>query len=133
MTPVIVVFNRPGLDVGRQLQGALQADLHVLAGRQIDGDVMFSDAGIHLRGLFVAGRPVIGICAAGILIRLLAPVLADKQDEPPVIAVSAAGDAVVPLLGGHHMGNELARKIAALLACQPAITCLLYTSDAADE
>src|SRR3546814_4821115 len=55
--------------------------------------------------LFMAGRPVIGICAAGILIRAVASRLADKHSEPPLIAVAADGSAVVPLLGGHHGGN----------------------------
>ena len=38
--------------------------------------------------MFAAGTPIIGICAAGILIRLLAPHLGDKHSEPPVIAIS---------------------------------------------
>ena len=32
------------------------------------------------------GTPIVGICAAGILIRALAPLLADKRTEPPVVA-----------------------------------------------
>ena len=34
------------------------------------------------------GRPVVGVCAAGILIRAVAPLLADKTTEPPVVAVA---------------------------------------------
>jgi len=72
--------------------------------------------------LFKAGRPVIGICAAGILIRAVAPHLADKHSEPPLIAVAADGSSVVPLLGGHHGANLLARRIATVLQGIPAIT-----------
>jgi cobalt-precorrin 5A hydrolase/precorrin-3B C17-methyltransferase len=72
--------------------------------------------------LFAAGRPVIGICAAGILIRAVAPRLADKHGEPPLIAVAADGSSVVPLLGGHHGANLLSRRIAAVLQGIPAIT-----------
>lgn len=72
--------------------------------------------------LFKQGRPVIGLCAAGILIRAVAPLLADKQSEPPLIAVAADGSSVVPLLGGHHGGNLLARRIAATLQGVAAIT-----------
>lgn len=75
-----------------------------------------------IAALFMAGRPVIGICAAGILIRAVAPRLADKHSEPPLIAVAADGSAVVPLLGGHHGGNLLARRIAAVLESTAAIT-----------
>ncbi|QDO97164.1 precorrin-3B C(17)-methyltransferase [Ferrovibrio terrae] len=72
--------------------------------------------------LFQSGRPVIGICAAGILIRAVAPHLADKQTEPPLIAVASDGSSVVPLLGGHHGANLLSRRIATVLQGIPAIT-----------
>ncbi|TAE96512.1 MAG: precorrin-3B C(17)-methyltransferase [Oscillatoriales cyanobacterium] len=61
-------------------------------------------------------------CAAGIIIRTLAPLLSDKRAEPPVLAVAEDGSAVVPLLGGLHGVNDLAREIAAALGVQPAIT-----------
>lgn len=72
--------------------------------------------------LFAAGRPVIGICAAGILIRAVAGMVQDKHGEPPLIAVAADGSSVVPLLGGHHGANLLARRIAGILQGIAAIT-----------
>ncbi|MGI9504372.1 MAG: cobalamin biosynthesis protein, partial [Geminicoccaceae bacterium] len=59
---------------------------------------------------------------AAIPIRLLAPVLTDKRDEPPVLAIAEDGSAVVPLLGGHRGANDLARKVGDILATPPAIT-----------
>ncbi|MEL6236347.1 MAG: precorrin-3B C(17)-methyltransferase [Pseudomonadota bacterium] len=76
----------------------------------------------HLRGLFLAGHPIIGICAAGILIRALAPVLGDKHAEPPVIALSDNGAAVLPLLGGHRGANALAARLAQALGGEAAVT-----------
>ena len=78
-----------------------------------------------LAALFAAGRPIVGICASGILIRALAPLLDDKQQEPPVVALAADGSAAVPLLGGHHGANALARALAEGLSdlnCIAAIT-----------
>ena len=75
-----------------------------------------------IRSVFLSGRPVIGICAAGILIRILAPLLADKREEPPVVAVSAEGAHAVPLLGGHRGANELAMRIAWLTGGAAAVT-----------
>lgn len=72
--------------------------------------------------LFQAGNPIIGVCAAGILIRLLAPHLGDKHKEPPVVAVSSDGLHVVPLLGGHHGANRLAHSIAETLGGVAALT-----------
>ncbi len=76
----------------------------------------------HLRDLFAAGTPIIGLCASGILIRALAPLLAEKRDEPPVVAVAEDGSAAVPLLGGHRGANALARAIAAATSGTAAIT-----------
>ena len=66
----------------------------------------------HIAALFAAGTPIVGLCASGILIRAVAPLLADKRGEPPVVAVAEDGSSVVPLLGGHRGANALARAIA---------------------
>ncbi|HEY8595015.1 MAG TPA: precorrin-3B C(17)-methyltransferase [Devosiaceae bacterium] len=85
------------------------------------GQAMHGDAEA-IRKAFAEKRPIIGVCAAGILIRILGSLTADKHEEPPVIAISADGQSVVPLLGGHHGANELARKIAGKLGGFAAIT-----------
>ncbi len=98
------------------------SQLYGLAGRTTDVDVIFENFGDTLRQLYGEGVPIIGLCAAGILIRTLAPVLTDTKTEPPVVAVAADGSAVVPLLGGMTGVNALAERIAAVLDVQPAIT-----------
>ncbi len=75
-----------------------------------------------MREAFQGGRALIGLCAAGILIRALAPLLADKRGEPPVIAVSADGAFIAPLLGGHNGANELARRIGWITGGCAAVT-----------
>ncbi|MCY3880107.1 MAG: precorrin-3B C(17)-methyltransferase [Rhodobacteraceae bacterium] len=84
--------------------------------------VFCADMRTGMRSAFGAGVPVIGVCAAGIPIRILAPLIRDKASEPPVICVSPDGRSVVPLLGGHRGANALACRIAALLGGQAAIT-----------
>ena len=81
-----------------------------------------SDFSMAVRECFASGIPVVGVCAAGILIRLLAPCLKDKTSEPPVVCVSEDGRSVIPLLGGHSGGNELARNISAAISAHAAIT-----------
>jgi cobalt-precorrin 5A hydrolase/precorrin-3B C17-methyltransferase len=76
----------------------------------------------HLAVAFAARRPVVALCAAGIVIRKLAPHLGDKRDEPPVVAVAEDGSSVVPLLGGHRGANDLAREIAVLTGGHAAVT-----------
>ncbi|ORE97332.1 precorrin-3B C(17)-methyltransferase [Aurantimonas sp. 22II-16-19i] len=75
-----------------------------------------------IRALFSEGRPIVALMASGALIRILAPLLADKRAEPPVVVVAEDGSAVVPLLGGHHGANDLARTIAAVTAGVAAVT-----------
>ena len=124
MTPAIVILGSSALRLAENIRAALgEAEIHGLATRGGDDtDESFTDAMPHLAALFAEGRPIIGICAAGILIRALGGVLQTKQVDPPVIAVAKDGSSVVPLLGGHHGANDLARTIAAAIGGHAAIT-----------
>jgi cobalt-precorrin 5A hydrolase/precorrin-3B C17-methyltransferase len=123
LTSAVVILGQNSITVARQITSILPgAKLYGLASRTCDVDVSFTNFGDTLRELFAAGTPIIGICAAGILIRTLAPLITDKSQEPPVLAVAEDGSAVVPLLGGLSGVNELARQIAAALKVQAAIT-----------
>lgn len=119
----LIALTEEGGKLARRLQTGLPgSQVYGLAKRVEDCDVTFSETAATLAALFREGRPIVGICAAGILIRMLAPLLADKRDEPAVLAVSPDGAHVVPLLGGHHGANSLAQKIAALTDGTPAVT-----------
>lgn len=119
----IVVFSESGLEVARKLRDALpQASIHGFDRRVSACDETFADAGAHLRRLFGDGIGIVGVCAAGILVRALAPCVADKWSEPPVLAVAQDGSVAVPLLGGHHGANRLARTISELLNGAAGVT-----------
>lgn len=117
-----VVLDQGGLALAKRLaQRFPGAEIHGLSSR-VKAEIGFTATAAHLRKLFTAGHSIIGVMAAGILIRALAPLLADKRGEPPVIALSNDGGAVVPLLGGHHGANDLATRIAKLLGVRAAVT-----------
>ncbi|MGH6922839.1 MAG: hypothetical protein ACRED5_03620, partial [Propylenella sp.] len=138
MSVVFVALTAEGLLTARRAQAAVGGEVHVLraaiarqnplpqgerAGASpAPPDCVFDDTAVHLRSLFSEGHAIVGICAAGILIRILAPLLADKCDEPPVLALSEDGASVVPLLGGHRGANDLARRLADALGAHAAIT-----------
>ena len=90
--------------------------------RATGADVGFDDTARHVRALFEAGRPIVGVCAAGILVRAVAPALGDKRAEPPVVAVSEDGAFTVPVLGAHRGGVALAERIAAAIGATAATT-----------
>lgn len=118
----LVVLSEQGLQTaGRIKKNLPMSEIHALAGRA-SGDISFDNVGEHLRALFTRGQPVVGLCAAGIIIRSLSPALEDKWSEPPVLCVSEDGSAVVPLLGGHHGANRLATGISNILETKAAIT-----------
>lgn len=118
----IVVLGAGALQTARRIQTRYpDAMIHGLASR-VQTDAAFAELSAHLRELYASNTPVVALCAAGIVIRCLAPLLADKTAEPPVLAVAEDGSAVVPLLGGLSGANVMAREIAAALQVAPAIT-----------
>jgi cobalt-precorrin 5A hydrolase/precorrin-3B C17-methyltransferase len=122
MPPVIVILGPGALATARRVQALYAgAQVHALQGR-VDGDVAFSELGTHLRECYTRAMPIVALCAAGIVIRCLAPLLANKGTEPPVLALAEDGSAVVPLLGGLTGVNVMAREIGTALAVAPAIT-----------
>jgi cobalt-precorrin 5A hydrolase len=57
----------------------------------------------------------------GIVVRSIAPLLEDKWNDPAVVVVSPDLAYAIPLIGGHHGANELAKELSAL-GILPVIT-----------
>ena len=121
MRPVVLALTARGAQTAKRAACAVSGDVVVKRGLDVPGDT-FERIGDAIRDAFSARRPVIGVCAAGILVRSVADLITNKSDDAPVVAVSEDGAHVVPLLGGHHGGNRLARAIAAALGGQAAVT-----------
>ncbi|MCL6704043.1 precorrin-3B C(17)-methyltransferase [Pseudomonas sp. T1.Ur] len=119
----IVILGQGSLATARRIQQRYpEALIHGLAGRVEGSDRQYTEFGATLRALYQQDMPIIALCAAGIVIRSLAPLLLEKGAEPPVLAVAEDGSAVVPLLGGLGGVNVMARDVAAALQVVPAIT-----------
>jgi cobalt-precorrin 5A hydrolase/precorrin-3B C17-methyltransferase len=120
--PVIICLSHSGEKTVRKIAQATGYTVHGLKSRVVRADAYFDNALDHICTLFAAKTPVIGVCASGILIRAVAPLLHDKTNEPPVISVADDGSCIVPLLGGHHGANRLAKELADILSGQAAVT-----------
>lgn len=119
----IIALSATGGVLARRIQEILGAgEVLGLASRVAQPDRSFTSVSVVLGECFAAGRPIIGICAAGILIRALGPSLGNKESDPPVLAVAEDASVVVPLLGGHHQGNRWAVTLAAALGGVAGLT-----------
>lgn len=105
--PLVLAISRPGRALAARIAEACAGELGA------------RDA---LAAAFRGGRPIIAVGALGIWTRLLAPHLGDKLLDPPVVVVDDAGRFAIALTGGHHGGNALATRVAALIGAMPVIT-----------
>jgi cobalt-precorrin 5A hydrolase len=71
--------------------------------------------------IFPHTRRIVAIMSMGIVVRSIAPLLNDKWNDPAVVVVSPDLVYAIPLIGGHHGANELAKELSAL-GIQPVIT-----------
>ncbi|MET8044945.1 precorrin-3B C(17)-methyltransferase [Micromonospora sp. NPDC005215] len=76
-----------------------------------------------LRTAWAQCDALVAFLATGAVVRILAPLLADKRSDPAVVVVDEAARHAVALLGGHAGGgNDLAERVGALLDARPVIT-----------
>ncbi|MDF2232437.1 precorrin-3B C(17)-methyltransferase [Albimonas sp. CAU 1670] len=120
-TPVFVALTDAGEALAARALGALAPSADPAANVVRCGPGA-APAAETLRAVFASGRPLVGVMAAGILVRALAPMLGDKRAEPAVVALAEDGSAAVPLLGGHRGANDLARRLGAALGGVAAVT-----------
>ncbi len=117
----IFILGPTALPLAQKIKAELGGLIHGPEG--LDGcDVSYDKATHAISRAFAFNHSIIGICAAGILIRAVADRLKNKHREPPVISIAEDGSSAVPLLGGHHGANDLASKIATITKGNAAIT-----------
>ncbi|MCV6603991.1 MAG: cobalamin biosynthesis protein, partial [Porticoccaceae bacterium] len=109
----IIALTEAGFRLAQQLASVLEAEVSYKP-------QPFAE---QVQGYFRAGDQLLFICATGIVVRTLAPVIADKHQDPPVLVLDEQGQFVVPLLSGHEGGaNQWAAEVASVLGAQPVIT-----------
>jgi cobalt-precorrin 5A hydrolase len=110
----IICLTEPGLQLAKRLNKVL-----------INSEICFKPTSFKetVQAYFQKGERLIFICATGIVMRTLAPVLKDKHNDPAVLVLDELGKFVIPLLSGHEGGaNEFAGQVSALLESQLVIT-----------
>jgi len=112
MSPTI--FSVSVTERGRQAAASLPYEHH------------HGSLGETVRARWQDADALVLFCAVGIAVRVVGPLLSDKNTDPAVVAVDDSGRYVVVVSGGHAPGavsaNDLAREIAALIGAEPVIT-----------
>lgn len=70
---------------------------------------------------FRSQKRIVALMSMGIVVRKIAPLLDDKWTDPAVVVISPDNRYAVPVLGGHHGANTLAKELAGL-GLVPVIT-----------
>lgn len=109
----VLALSRGSVVLGKRLAAELGADFFACKGRlaSVIGEVWAGYGGI------------ICIMATGIVVRSIAPLLADKYRDPAVVVCDERGHFAISLLSGHLGGaNALAQRVAGLLGGQAVLT-----------
>jgi cobalt-precorrin 5A hydrolase len=71
--------------------------------------------------VFASRKRIVALMSMGIVVRKIAPLLSDKWKDPAIVVVSPDLRYAIPVLGGHHGANTLAKELAGI-GLEPVIT-----------
>ncbi|MBH69106.1 MAG: precorrin-3B C(17)-methyltransferase [Rhodospirillaceae bacterium] len=116
---VITIVADTGLTTAKRLAQHFRCPIH---GRAKECDVHIDNYKEHLTDLYREEKSIVFVGALGILIRLLAPSIAQNIKGAAVVVIAEDSSSIIPALGGHKGANKLAREIGTLLNIEAAIT-----------
>ncbi len=100
-----------------------------IAGTEVDA-TCFGRLSSILPKQFSRYRGHIFIMSTGIVVRMIAPLIRDKTEDPAVVVMDDAGRNAISLLSGHIGGaNALARNVASIIGAAPVITTATDVND----
>ncbi|MBI6550048.1 cobalt-precorrin 5A hydrolase [Xenorhabdus lircayensis] len=123
-TSALFCLTAGGMALARRLQSHLTMDCFTSPELVETGFSAF-DGGFAntVRKSFIQYGALIMVGATGIAIRVIAPLLKDKMNDPAVVVLDEKGQFAISLLSGHMGGaNDLAQQIADILGGQAVIT-----------
>ena len=124
----IYAITTHGIGIGERLRAALPgADLFVSAklfAKAPEGALPLPlPMGPHLLQSFPAYDCHVFVISVGAVVRMIAPLLADKKSDPAVVCVDDASRFAICVLSGHvGRGNVFTDRIAAALGAQSVVT-----------
>jgi precorrin-4 C11-methyltransferase len=126
--PAVVALTVQGAELGKkilkEMQGTALFVPDTVSARSAGTSVTaFKRLDKQVELLFQDYKKIVFIAAAGIAVRMIAPHLKSKWDEPAVVVMDDHGKSIISLLSGHWGGaNRLAQELADLLGGRCVIT-----------
>ncbi len=125
--PAVIALTAAGCALGRKIISVFSdaelfvpASLAAATNARIHG---YADFALQIEVLWKTYRRIICIMATGIAVRMIAPHLQSKWDDPAVVVMDEQGGHCISLVSGHWGGaNELTRKLAKLCGGHSVIT-----------
>jgi Cobalamin biosynthesis protein CbiG len=122
---VISVTNQ-GSILAEKIAAGLPGEVKLYAreGRNLSKETEnYLDLGHLVESLFPQVDGMIFIMAAGIVVRVIAPLLVHKAQDPAVVVTDEQGEYAISLVSGRIGGGiELAKKVASAMGGTPVIT-----------
>ncbi|MCX5894391.1 MAG: precorrin-4 C(11)-methyltransferase [Proteobacteria bacterium] len=126
----VIAVTRDGAAIGRTILNSIR-DAYLFLPEALHKECKGSRISYYdslaetMEMLFQTRTRVVCIMAAGIAVRMIAPCVKSKWEDPAVVVIDDRGKHVISLLSGHWGGaNELAQKLAKLLNG----TCVITTA-----
>lgn len=128
MKIAIVSVTKRGAKLGQQVRSAYVQDHVVDCYEKEDresGDtaISFSSLKPHIEQLWKDYDRILFIMATGIVVRMIAPFIKHKSEDPAILVMDEGGHFVISLLSGHLGGaNEWTSEVAIITGATPVIT-----------
>jgi cobalt-precorrin 5A hydrolase len=128
MNGAAITLTRQGVDLCRRIEGAFPETTVYVSDkydalaprhwRRFDGKLAPLVAEI-----FEHYEAFIFVMATGIVVRMIAPYIADKRYDPAIVVIDVTGRFAVSLCSGHLGGaNQLAQELGTALGAIPVVT-----------
>ena len=132
----LVVLTRAGLALALRLQRGLETEIDIYAsqraykaqdaliGQETDISITsFDTVAPLLSELWTKYNQIVLLFALGAVVRLIAPLLRHKHQDPGIVAIDDAGQFAISVVSGHiGDANGLARRCAELLGAISVVT-----------
>lgn len=122
MKTTIILISKSGLPIAQLIRREIP-DSEIITTTDAEGCTRESSYEHFLSDSFSQSESFIFIGAMGICVRLIAPYIKDKYEDPAVVCVDSTGRYAIPVLSGHvGKANELAKQVSHILGAEAVIT-----------